>query len=158
MPDKLSGPKSIPSMGGNSSGHSGHINRRAAVPAGQGAAQSRDPASRDAVNAAFSLSKNAAAQHELQAFLNMLEESNRKIGEESAGISRETGTVPVPDLLGLSVAAAAARLKSAGLTVSRVLQQAHPQVQPGCVMNQLPPSGALVVTGSGVRLIVCKNK
>jgi len=62
--------------------------------------------------------------------------------------------VEVPDLSGLDLANASARLVAAQLAVRDTLQRNHPAIPPGRVIDQDPPAGRPVKPGRRVQLIV----
>ena len=63
-------------------------------------------------------------------------------------------TVSVPTVVGLTQAAAAARLSSAGLALGTISTTASPTVPAGSVISQNPASGTSVAVGSAVGLTV----
>ncbi len=66
----------------------------------------------------------------------------------------DSGTIAVPDLVGLAQAAAEAKLKSAGLMVGMVTTISNATISTGSVSNANPAAGALVSPGSVVNLEV----
>ncbi|MGE4180758.1 MAG: PASTA domain-containing protein [Limisphaerales bacterium] len=62
--------------------------------------------------------------------------------------------VTVPDVVGLTQAAAEAAIVGAGLTVGAVTTANHPTISAGEVISQNPVAGASVVLGSSVALVV----
>ena len=64
------------------------------------------------------------------------------------------GPCIVPDVVGLSEAAAAAALADAGLTVGTVTEEHSDTVPAGSVISQQPVAGAQAACGSGVDLVV----
>jgi eukaryotic-like serine/threonine-protein kinase len=60
----------------------------------------------------------------------------------------------VPDLEGLTQAAASAAITEAKLTVGTVIQQVNNTVARGNVISQDPVNGSLVAEGSPVNLVI----
>ncbi|MHC4202414.1 MAG: PASTA domain-containing protein [Planctomycetota bacterium] len=67
-----------------------------------------------------------------------------------------TGTVTVPNLVGMQQAAAEAALRNAGLAVGTVTKRVGPQQ--GKVLYQSPSAGARVARGTSVRLTVAEKQ
>jgi beta-lactam-binding protein with PASTA domain len=68
-----------------------------------------------------------------------------------------TGTIPnvtVPNVVGMTQAAASAAIKGASLTVGTVTTQSSTTVPAGQVISQNPAAGASVASGSAVNLVV----
>jgi len=68
--------------------------------------------------------------------------------------STNPSTVPVPNLVGFNLNAAAAALSSVGLAVGSVTQQASATVPAGIVISQNPTAGVSVALGSAVNLVL----
>src|SRR5262249_23715338 len=62
--------------------------------------------------------------------------------------------VAVPNVVGLTQAAAATAITNAGLTVGAITTASSTTVPSGSVISQNPTSGTQVVTGSAVALVV----
>lgn len=62
--------------------------------------------------------------------------------------------VSVPNLVGLTQAAATTSITSAGLTLGTVTMQSSSTVASGVVISQNPPSGTSVASGSAVNIVV----
>ncbi|MEJ1966689.1 MAG: PASTA domain-containing protein [Gammaproteobacteria bacterium] len=76
--------------------------------------------------------------------------------ESPKSIQLEVATVEqasVPDVLGLTQAAAAAAITNAGLVLGSVTQQASDSVPAGSVISQSPTAGTNVAAGTGVNLV-----
>ena len=67
------------------------------------------------------------------------------------------GTTPVPNVVGMTQAAAQTAITSAGLTVGTITQAYSNTVPSGNVISQNPASGATVTPGSAVNLTVSKG-
>src|SRR5436853_351678 len=63
-------------------------------------------------------------------------------------------TVPVPNVVGQTQAAATSAITSAGLTTGTVTQQSSTTVASGSVISQSPAAGTSVAKGSAVNLVV----
>src|SRR5437588_1800377 len=63
-------------------------------------------------------------------------------------------TVPVPNVVGQTQAAATSALTSAGLTAGTVTQQSSTTVPSGNVISESPAAGTSVAKGSAVNLVV----
>ena len=75
--------------------------------------------------------------------------------ERAQSISLEIiATADVPTVVGLSQAAAASAITTAGLVVGTITQQSSSTVPSGTVISQSPSAGASVVAGSVVNLVV----
>jgi beta-lactam-binding protein with PASTA domain len=66
--------------------------------------------------------------------------------------------VMVPNLAGLLEAAAAAELKTKGLTVGTVTERTSATVTAGKIMSELPAAGTAVAKGSTINLVVSHGK
>ncbi|MEO0576492.1 MAG: PASTA domain-containing protein [Pseudomonadota bacterium] len=69
-------------------------------------------------------------------------------------ISSGPASVVVPDVVGMTQAAASSDITNAGLVVGTVTQQASASVPDGSVISQNPAGGASVADGSSVDLVV----
>jgi beta-lactam-binding protein with PASTA domain len=69
-------------------------------------------------------------------------------------ISSGPETIAVPNVEGLTQAAATAAITAAKLTVGTVTQQTSDRVAPGKVISQDPASGGSVVQGSSINLVI----
>jgi beta-lactam-binding protein with PASTA domain/V8-like Glu-specific endopeptidase len=69
-------------------------------------------------------------------------------------ISSGPAPVSVPNLVGLTQAAATSAITGAGLTVGNVTTQTSPTVPAGTVISQSPPPGTSVTSGSAVNVVV----
>ena len=67
------------------------------------------------------------------------------------------GTTPVPNVVGMTQAAAQTAITSAGLTVGTITQAYSNTVPSGNVISQTPPSGATVTPGSAVNLTISQG-
>jgi beta-lactam-binding protein with PASTA domain len=72
-------------------------------------------------------------------------------------VSRGAPTIPVPDLLGMSVADARTRLEAEGLQVGTVTRRRTAESNPGTVVGQKPAAGTLAAPGTVVDLIVARS-
>jgi beta-lactam-binding protein with PASTA domain len=63
-------------------------------------------------------------------------------------------TVAVPNVAGMTQAAATTALNGAGLVVGAVASQNHPTVPAGSVISQNPAAGTLVAPGSAVAILI----
>jgi hypothetical protein len=64
----------------------------------------------------------------------------------------------VPDVAGLSQAAASTKLNAAGLAVGTVTTQTSATVIVGLVISEMPPAGTLVLAKSAVNLVVSSGR
>ena len=72
-------------------------------------------------------------------------------------VSRGAPTIPVPVLLGMSVADARTRLETDGLKVGSVTRRRTAEANPGTVVGQKPAAGTLAAPGTVVDLIVARS-
>ena len=69
-------------------------------------------------------------------------------------MSSGVALIKVPNVVGLTQAAASSAIKAAGLIVGTVTQQSSNAVPSGDVISENPPAGTSVATGSSVNLVV----
>jgi beta-lactam-binding protein with PASTA domain len=80
---------------------------------------------------------------------------NRTVAYNPAALSWTfVGSVSVPNVVGLTQAAATTSITNAGLVVGDVTQQSSANVPAGNVISQAPAGGASVAAGSAVDLVV----
>ena len=77
----------------------------------------------------------------------------RGIGGQSGGVDR-TGAGAVPNVVGLTQAAATTAITGAGLVVGTVTTPASGTVAAGNVISESPAAGTSVSAGSAVNLVV----
>jgi beta-lactam-binding protein with PASTA domain len=63
-------------------------------------------------------------------------------------------TIPIPNVVGITQAAAAMAVVSAGLTIGTVTQQSSATVPAGIVISQSPAGGTNVTAGSAVNIVI----
>jgi beta-lactam-binding protein with PASTA domain len=68
-------------------------------------------------------------------------------------VTQSVGGVTVPDVVGLSQAAATTAITGAGLVVGTITQQTSATVPAGDVISESPPAGTSVASGSAVSLV-----
>jgi len=81
----------------------------------------------------------------------------RKDMRESIGAVLSALMLITPDVRGLPVAAAASRLRAAGLSVAVMGEQPNSQMAPGIVLSQLPGPGASALRGAEVALTLSRR-
>ena len=72
-------------------------------------------------------------------------------------VSRGAPTIPVPDLIGLSVVDARTRLENSGLELGGVTRHRTPGAAPGTVVAQRPGAGTLAAPGTLVDVVVARS-
>ncbi len=72
-------------------------------------------------------------------------------------VSRGAPTIPVSNLLGMSVSDARSRLETDGLKVGSVTRRRTAEANPGTVVGQKPAAGTLAAPGTVVDLIVARS-
>ncbi len=72
-------------------------------------------------------------------------------------VSRGEATIPVPDLLNMSVADARTRLEDTGLVLGSVTRRRTPDANPGQVVGQKPAAGTLAPPGAVVDIVVARS-
>jgi len=87
-----------------------------------------------------------------------LEGSRVHKGESiTAALAKAASSVKVPDVTGLPVAEARARMEAAKLAVGRTSEQSHSTVPVGSVISQSAPPGTDAHAGAAVDLVVSKG-
>jgi eukaryotic-like serine/threonine-protein kinase len=72
-------------------------------------------------------------------------------------VSRGAPTIPVPDLLGMSLGDARTRVEVEGLEIGSVTWRRTPSANPGIVVAQLPATGTLAAPGTVVDIVVARS-
>jgi serine/threonine-protein kinase len=72
-------------------------------------------------------------------------------------VSRGEATIPVPDLLNMSIADARSRLEETGLVLGSVTRRRTADANPGTVVGQTPAAGTLAPAGAIVDIIVARS-
>lgn len=72
-------------------------------------------------------------------------------------VSRGEATIPVPDLLNMSVADARTRLEDTGLVLGSVTRRRTTDANPGQVVGQKPAAGTLAPPGAVVDIVVARS-
>lgn len=99
------------------------------------------------------------AGSQVKQLLNLVEDSNDKMKEMLMAIKpAKTETTAVPSAIGLTVSAAAAKLKANDLKVSGIFQEYSSIVPEGHVISQMPGPGSRLAKRGGIRLIISKGK
>ncbi|MDL2233893.1 PASTA domain-containing protein [Ruminococcaceae bacterium OttesenSCG-928-L11] len=126
----------------------------AARPGGSAASTNGGPADRYSPT----LSRDAVSEQELWGLMKMIEENNHTIRDHAQRMKPESDArIPVPHLLGLAAATAAARVNAVGLTVSRISRKNHPHIPLGSIAGQIPAPGTQVSAGAGIHIIVSRG-
>ena len=72
-------------------------------------------------------------------------------------VSRGEATIPVPDLLNMSIADARSRLEESGLALGSVTRRRTADANPGTVVAQMPAAGTLAPTRAVVDIVVARS-
>ncbi|HEY6852922.1 MAG TPA: PASTA domain-containing protein [Gemmatimonadales bacterium] len=72
-------------------------------------------------------------------------------------VSRGEATIPVPDLLNMSIADARARLEESGLALGSVTRRRTADANPGTVVEQKPAAGTLAPAGAVIDIVVARS-
>ena len=72
-------------------------------------------------------------------------------------VSRGEATIPVPDLLNMSIADARTRLEDLGLVLGSVTRRRTGEANPGTVVGQKPGAGTLAPAGAVVDIVVARS-
>lgn len=92
-----------------------------------------------------------AGSHTLRAEATLLATSQKVQAQKTIQVTEKD---PVPNVAGLTQAAAATAITGAGMTLGTVTQQFHGTIPAGQVISQNPAAGTLAVPGTAVSIVV----